>query len=85
NHGIAVSGSVEFLHSELDGTPQGFGGNSDASFYGNLLRTSADIPMNEARNYDDKFYNVAGYFTPFNGNPFRAAYTWEDITVTNRV
>ncbi len=85
DNNISIRGSVEFINSELDGSPQGFGGNSDAGFYANLLRTSADLNTAEARNFNDPFYDVAGYFTPFNSNPFRAAETWEDVTKSNRI
>ena len=83
-NGLSVRGSIEFINSEIDGSPQGFGGNSDAGFYANLLRTSADLNTNEAKDIDNKFYDVAGYFTPFNSNPFRAAKTWKDLTRSNR-
>lgn len=85
DNNISIRGSMEFINSEIDGSPQGFGGNSDAGFYANLLRTSADLNTNEARDFENKFYDVAGYFTPFNSNPFRAAVTWEDITKSNRL
>ena len=81
---LSVRGSVEYINSDIDNSPQGFGGNSDAGYYANLLRTSADLNTTEARNFNNKFYDVAGYFTPFNSNPFRAAGTWTDITSSNR-
>jgi TonB-linked SusC/RagA family outer membrane protein len=82
---VTIRGSIEFTKTIQDGSPQGFGGNADAGFYGNLLRTSADLNTTEARNFNDPFWNVAGYFTPFNSNPFRAAATREDLTDWNRV
>lgn len=85
DNNMTVRGSVEFTKTLQDGSPQGFGGNSDAGFYGNLLRTSADLNTTEARNFNDPFYDVAGYFTPFNSNPFRAASVREDLTDWHRI
>lgn len=82
---ISIKGSIEYTKTFQDGSPQGFGGNSDAGFYGNLLRTSSDLNTEEAKDFNNKFYDVAGYFTPFNSNPFRAAATREDLTDWNRV
>ena len=82
---IRVAGSIEYTKTYQDGTPQGFGGNADAGFYGNLLRTSADLNTTEARDFNNPFYDIEGYFTPFNSNPFRAAATREDLTDWNRI
>lgn len=82
---ITVRGSVEFTKTLQDGSPQGFTGNADAGFYGNLLRTSSDLNTTLARNFNDPFYSTSGYFTPFNSNPFRAAAEREDLTDWNRV
>lgn len=85
NNNISIKGSVEYTKTYQDGSPQGFGGNSDAGFYGNLLRTSSDLNTEEAKDFNNPFYDIAGYFTPFNSNPFRAAATREDLTDWNRV
>lgn len=85
NHGISVESSMQFIASESGLTPSGTGGNDEATFYGNLLRVSADIPTNEIRDIDNKFHDIDGFFTPFNSNAFRPAFNWKDIAKGRRV
>ena len=73
--GFTAEASVNYINRtqrfvETGQSASGVGG----SFYEQVLQVPVDIPIADARDYKNKFFDVDSYFTPFAENPYYPLY-----------
>ncbi len=67
-----ITGSLNYTNRTGTVPQTGDGNNTTQGngFYGALLQIPSDIPLKDVRNYNNLYFNVDNYFTPYAENPF---------------
>jgi len=73
--GLTVAASANYVgkNTRAVQTGQAVSGIG-SSFYEDLLQIPVDYPFTNFKDYNNKFYNVDNYFSPFSQNPYYSVY-----------
>ncbi|MBB6499636.1 SusC/RagA family TonB-linked outer membrane protein [Pedobacter cryoconitis] len=94
---VSLKGSTKYKNFSIDGSinyvakTQRFVTTGDgasgvgSSFYSDILQIPNDIPIKDLRDYQNKFFNVDNYFTPYAENPYYSIYQNGSRNVADRV
>jgi TonB-linked SusC/RagA family outer membrane protein len=68
---LTVSGSANYIGKNTKAVQTGQATSGiGSSFYEDVLQIPVDYPTSFFKDYNNKFYNVDGYFSPFAQNPY---------------
>jgi TonB-linked SusC/RagA family outer membrane protein len=75
NYGkLSMNTSFNYVNRKLNVPFTGQGGSDGQSVFESILQIPVDIPISDLRLYQNKFFNVDNYFTPYAENPYYALY-----------
>lgn len=71
---FSINSSFNFAQRRVNAPYTGQAGSDGASVFEEILQIPTDIPIEDLRDYKNKFMNVDNYFTPFAENPYYPLY-----------
>ncbi len=69
---LKLTGSMNYINKQQRFVPTGNGGSTGATLYGDIIQTPNDISIVDMKDYNNKFFNLDNFFTPYAGNPYRS-------------
>ncbi len=72
---VTITGSVNYINKKQSFVPTGQGGagsTNGATLYGDILQVPNDLSIIDMKDYNNKFFNLDNYYTPYAGNPYRS-------------
>jgi TonB-linked SusC/RagA family outer membrane protein len=82
---LSSTASVNYISKTVKAVPTGQGGAEGAIVYEDLLQTPTDISVIDQKNFNNKYYNLNNYFTPYAGDPYRSLNQNQSKYVENRI
>lgn len=67
---FGINTSFTYVNKKVNAPYTGQAGSDGGSVFEEILQIPTDIPINDLRDYTNKFFNVDNYFTPFAQNPY---------------
>ncbi|HEY4786865.1 MAG TPA: SusC/RagA family TonB-linked outer membrane protein [Bacteroidales bacterium] len=68
---LTTTASVNYINRKAKFVPAGQGGSDNgAILYDDILQIPTDFSIVDMKNYQNKFFNLNNYFTPYAGNPY---------------
>jgi len=72
---LTVSGAANYIGKNTRAVQTGQANSGiGSSFYEDILQIPVDYPITDFKDYNNKFYNVDNYFTPYAQNPYYSVY-----------
>ena len=67
---FAISTSFNYVNRKVNQPATGQGSSAGSTIFQDLLQIPVDIPIHDFRDYNNKFFNINNYFTPYAENPY---------------
>ena len=81
---FAINSSFNYVNRRQNAVAGGQTGSDGGGIFQSLLQIPVDIPINNFRDYTNKFFNVDNYFTPYAENPYFGLNENGDVQHTDR-
>ena len=83
---LKVTPKIEYIRTTGSQNPDGYGGsNSAANIFSELLQIPRDVSIVDMMDYNDPFYNLDNFYTPYAFNPYYALNENQSKFVKDRV
>jgi len=72
---IKITGSASYINKQQRFVPTnegGAGSTAAPTLYGDIIQVPNDLSILDMKDYNNKFYNLDNYYTPYAGNPYRS-------------
>jgi TonB-linked SusC/RagA family outer membrane protein len=81
---LSVSTSFNYVNRKVNQPSTGQGSSSGSTIFQDLLQIPVDIPISDFRDYQNKFFDVNGYFTPYAENPYYGLHNNKNTQTSDR-
>jgi TonB-linked SusC/RagA family outer membrane protein len=68
---ITTTASINYINKQQMAVTTGQGGSGGALLYEDIIQTPTDVSIIDMKDYNNKYYNLDNFYTPYAGNPYR--------------